>query len=49
VLHEASRQVDARGIVTRNSRHFKKSALPIYTPDQLSRMLAFQDEEPVEE
>lgn len=43
VLHEAARQVDAKAIVTRNSRHFKSSALPVYTPDELSEILALQE------
>jgi predicted nucleic acid-binding protein len=43
VLHEAARQVSAQGIVTRNSRHFKKAALPIYTPEQLSRALELRE------
>jgi predicted nucleic acid-binding protein len=46
VLHEAARQVDARGIVTRNSRHFKKATLPVYTPEELSRVLDLRDGEP---
>ena len=39
VLHEAARQADAQGIVTRNPRHFKAAALPVYTPEELSRAL----------
>jgi predicted nucleic acid-binding protein len=42
VLHQAARQVDAKAIVTRNSRHFKNAALPVYTPDELSEILALQ-------
>jgi predicted nucleic acid-binding protein len=37
VLHEAARQVNAQGIVTRNTDDFKRSALPVYTPEELSR------------
>jgi predicted nucleic acid-binding protein len=39
VLHEAARQGSVQGIVTRNPRHFKKAALPVYTPEELSRAL----------
>jgi len=46
VLHEAARQVSAQGIVTRNSRHFKKATLPVYSPAELSRALDLQDREP---
>lgn len=46
VLHEAARQVSAQGIVTRNPRHFKKAALPGYTPEELSRALEVRDREP---
>jgi predicted nucleic acid-binding protein len=42
VLHQAARQVDAKAIVTRNARHFKSSLLPVYTPDELSEILALQ-------
>jgi predicted nucleic acid-binding protein len=42
VLHEAARHVNAQGIVTRNSRHFKKSDLPVYTPEELAQILALQ-------
>ena len=44
VLHEAARQVGAQGIVTRNPRHFKKAALPVYTPEELSRALDLRGE-----
>lgn len=46
VLHEAARQVSAQGIVTRNARHFKKSSLPVYTPEELSRALDLRDRSP---
>ena len=46
VLHEAASQVSAQGIVTRNPRHFKKAALPVYTPEELSRALELRDREP---
>jgi predicted nucleic acid-binding protein len=45
VLHEAARQVNAQGIVTRNSRHFKTAALPVYTPEELTRALDLRSRE----
>lgn len=45
VIHEAARQVSAQGIVTRNPRHFKKAALPVYTPEELSRALDLRSRE----
>jgi len=39
VLHEAARQIGATAIVTRNPRHFKKAALSVYSPEELSRAL----------
>jgi predicted nucleic acid-binding protein len=44
VLHEAARQVNAQGIVTRNRSDFKRSALPVYTPEELSRALDLRRE-----
>jgi len=35
VLHEAARQADADGIVTRNARDFTAATLDIYTPAEL--------------
>ena len=35
VLHEAARQADAEGIVTRNARDFTAATLDIYTPTEL--------------
>lgn len=43
VLHEAAREVDAQGIVTRNPRHFKNATLPVYSPEELSRALELSD------
>lgn len=43
VLYEAARQVAADAIVTRNPRHFRKSVLPVYAPDDLCRALAALD------
>lgn len=42
VLHQAARQVDAKAIVTRNSRHFKNAVLPVYTPEELSEILTLR-------
>jgi len=42
VLHQAAQQVDAKAIVTRNAKHFKNATLPVYTPDELSEILALQ-------
>jgi predicted nucleic acid-binding protein len=46
VLHEAACGVDAQGIVTRNSRHFKNATLPVYTPEELSKALDLRSAEP---
>ncbi len=46
VLHEAARQVNAQGIVTRNARHFKKAALPVYTPEEFSQAFELRNQEP---
>ena len=35
VLHEAARHAKAQGIVTRDQQGFKRSELPVYTPDEL--------------
>jgi predicted nucleic acid-binding protein len=43
VLHEAARQVAVDAIVTRNPRHFKKSILPVYTPEELIQVLVARD------
>lgn len=39
VLHEAARQAATDAIVTRNAQHFKKSALPVFTPEELIQVL----------
>ncbi len=39
VLHEAAKQSDVHGIVTRNIKDFKKASISIYTPDELHKML----------
>lgn len=43
VLHEAARQVAVDAIVTRNPRHFKKSVLPVYTPEELIQVLVARE------
>jgi len=42
VLHEAARQIDAAAIVTRNGGDFKKAQMPVYSPDELGRILDLQ-------
>ena len=39
VLHEAAKQVEVQGIVTRNGKDFKKATLSIYSPEELYDML----------
>jgi predicted nucleic acid-binding protein len=39
VAHEAARHVEAQGIVTRNLRGFKRSAVPVYAPSDLLAVL----------
>jgi predicted nucleic acid-binding protein len=39
VLHEAAKQVEVQGIVTRNTKDFKKATLSIYSPEELYNML----------
>jgi predicted nucleic acid-binding protein len=46
VLHEAGRHVHAEAIVTRNARDFRSSVLPVYTPDELLRMISASEDRP---
>jgi len=39
VVHEAALQVESGAIVTRNTRDFKSSTIPVYSPDELVKML----------
>lgn len=39
VLHEAARQVGADAIVTRDNRDFRKSLLPVLSPEECLRIL----------
>jgi predicted nucleic acid-binding protein len=43
VLHEAACQVAADAIATRNPQDFKKSALPVYTPEELIKVLVARE------
>ncbi len=38
-LYEAGKQAGVQGIVTRNTKDFKNATLPIYTPEELSKIL----------
>lgn len=40
VLHEAARTAGVDGIVTRNTRDFGRSKLPVYTPSELVGVLS---------
>lgn len=42
VIHEAACHVGADAVVTRNMRDYKKSRIPVYTSEELARILAFQ-------
>ena len=39
VIHESARAISLDGIVTRNQVDFKKSQLPVYSPDELISIL----------
>jgi predicted nucleic acid-binding protein len=39
VLHEAAKQIEIQGIVTRNPKDFKSATLSIYSPEELYKML----------
>jgi predicted nucleic acid-binding protein len=49
VIHEAARHAAADAIVTRNTRHFTSSAVQIYSPDELVRVLETVRSEAVSE
>jgi predicted nucleic acid-binding protein len=40
VLHEAARTAGVDGIVTRNARDFRRSAIRVYSPNELEDVLA---------
>lgn len=44
VLHQAALDVNAGGIVTRNTGHFKPATIPVYAPDELDRLVQITDE-----
>lgn len=39
VIHEATRQVSAKGIITRNLRDYKKAQIPVYAPQDFLYIL----------
>jgi predicted nucleic acid-binding protein len=39
VIHEAACHIGADAIVTRNQRDFKKSRIPVYTSDEMAKIL----------
>jgi predicted nucleic acid-binding protein len=39
VLHEAAKQIGLHGIVTRNTKDFKKVSISVYTPEELLKMI----------
>lgn len=39
VIHEAARHVGVDAIVSRNVKDFKRAILPVYTPNELSKIL----------
>ena len=39
VIHEAACHIGADAIVTRNQKDFKKSRIPVYTSDEMSKIL----------
>lgn len=42
VIHEAACHVGADAIVTRNQKDFKKSAIPVYSSDEMAKTLTSQ-------
>ena len=40
VLHEAACHVGAEAIVTRNQKDFKKTRIPVYSSEEMAKMLA---------
>jgi len=39
VLHEAGKNIEVDAIVTRNPKDFKKGTLPVYSPEELLKLL----------
>ena len=42
VIHEAACHVGAETIVTRNQKNFKKSRIPVYSSEEIAKILASQ-------
>lgn len=40
VIHEAARHVGAEAIVTRNQKDFRKSGIPVYSSEEMVKILA---------
>jgi predicted nucleic acid-binding protein len=40
VIHEAACHVGAEALVTRNQKDFKKSRIPVYTSDEMAKIVA---------
>ena len=43
VIHEAACHVGAEAIVTRNQKDFKKSRIPVYSSDEMAKIVASQN------
>ena len=43
-MHQAALDVNADGIVTRNTGYFKRATIPVYAPDELDRLVQITDE-----
>jgi len=39
VLHDAGKNIEVNAIVTRNQQDFKKGTLPVYSPEELLKLL----------
>ncbi|MDP9120456.1 MAG: PIN domain-containing protein [Acidobacteriota bacterium] len=46
VLHEASRQIGAQAIVTRDLTDFRRAMVAIYTPAELTKVLVLRTDSP---
>jgi len=42
VIYEAACHAGAEAIVTRNQKHFKKSGIPVYSAEEITKILASQ-------
>lgn len=43
VLYEAACQVKVDAIVTRNTQDFRRARIPVYSPDEIARLLVVRD------